>query len=188
MKMKAFQNVDDYIDAFPEEVRKKLNQMRSTITKAAPDATEKISYGMPAYDFMGALVYFAAFRKHIGFYATPTGNAAFVKELAGYKTGNGSIQFPIDAPLPLKLIVRITKFRIAENIERTTRKSAAKKPFSVVGQPAQRALSAAGIKTVKDLSQYPEEEILALHGIGKTAVRTLSVLLGDAGLHFRPKS
>jgi uncharacterized protein YdhG (YjbR/CyaY superfamily) len=89
--------------------------MRKTIKAAAPKAEELISYQMPAYKYKGVLVYFAAFEKHIGFYATPTGHAAFKNELSKYKTGKGSVQFPLTEPLPLDLVKRIVQFRVKEN-------------------------------------------------------------------------
>lgn len=89
--------------------------MRKTIKAAAPKAEELISYQMPAYKYKGVLVYFAAFEKHIGFYATPTGHAAFKKELSTYKTGKVSVQFPFTEPLPLDLVKRIVQFRVKEN-------------------------------------------------------------------------
>ncbi len=109
-------NVDRYIADFPEEIQSLLNQVRSTITQTAPEAEESIGYGMPAYKIHGKpLVYFAAFKNHIGFYATPTGHAEFAKELSKYKQGKGSVQFPIDQPMPLKLIAQIVEFRVIEN-------------------------------------------------------------------------
>jgi uncharacterized protein YdhG (YjbR/CyaY superfamily) len=106
-------SVDEYIKDFPEEIQHLLNQIRSTIINVAPNAEESISYGMPAYKLNGKpLVYFAAFKNHIGFYATPSGNAAFEKELSKYKQGKGSVQFPIDKPLPLTLIVKIVKYKV----------------------------------------------------------------------------
>ncbi|AWH83623.1 hypothetical protein HYN59_00165 [Flavobacterium album] len=111
-------DIDDYIAGFPEEVQKLLQEVRETVQSTAPDATEKISYGMPTFALNGNLVYFAAFKNHIGFYALPSGTKAFREELATYKTGKGSIQFPFDRPLPLKLIQQIVKFRIAENEEK----------------------------------------------------------------------
>jgi uncharacterized protein YdhG (YjbR/CyaY superfamily) len=89
-----------------------------TIKKAAPDAEELISYKMPAFKQNGMLVYFAAFKKHIGFYATPTGHREFENELSVYKQGKGSVQFPIDKPMPLNLISKIVKFRVKENLEK----------------------------------------------------------------------
>ena len=111
-------DVDEYIADFPKEIQERLKAVRATIKKAAPKAEEVISYQMPAYKYYGSLVYFAAFKNHIGFYATPTGYAAFKKELSGYKEGKGSVQFSHDKPLPLGLISRIVKFRVKENIER----------------------------------------------------------------------
>lgn len=118
------QNVDQYISMFEPTVQKKLQQMRQTIQKAAPAAEELISYGMPAYKYHGVLVYFAGYKNHIGFYATPTGHAAFKKELSVYKEGKGSVQFPLDEPLPLSLVSKIVKFRVKENLEKekTTKK------------------------------------------------------------------
>jgi uncharacterized protein YdhG (YjbR/CyaY superfamily) len=115
-------NIDEYIMGFPVEVQKKLEQVRKTIKKAAPDAEETISYAMPAFRLYGILVYFAAFKDHIGFYALPSGNEAFQKELLGYKTGRGSIQFPFDKPLPLSLITQIVKFRVYENLQKVKAK------------------------------------------------------------------
>jgi uncharacterized protein YdhG (YjbR/CyaY superfamily) len=89
--------------------------LRKTVKKIAPDAEEKITYQMPAYSLNGPLVYFAAFEKHIGFYPVPSGIEAFKEELSGYKQGKGSVQFPLDKPLPMKLIAEIIKFRMIEN-------------------------------------------------------------------------
>ena len=106
---------DEYISAFPAEIQKILEQVRKTIQQAAPEADETISYGMPAYKLNGKpLVYFAAFKNHIGFYATPTGHEAFAEELSNYKQGKGSVQFPLDKPMPFELITRIVKFRKQE--------------------------------------------------------------------------
>ncbi|MCB0482374.1 MAG: DUF1801 domain-containing protein [Flavobacteriales bacterium] len=112
------QNIDEYIAEFPPEVQHILNQVRATILKAAPEAAEGISYGMPAFKTNGKpLVYFAAFANHIGFYATPTGHAAFAKELSAFKQGKGSVQFPINQPVPLELMSKIVKFRAKENAQ-----------------------------------------------------------------------
>jgi len=127
MKNAAITTVDDYIAGFPPPVRKLLLAMRKTIKAAAPKAEELISYQMPAYKYKGVLVYFAAFEKHIGFYATPTGHATFKKELANYKTGKGSVQFPITEPLPLDLVKRIVQFRVKENEAKAAGKSVALK-------------------------------------------------------------
>jgi uncharacterized protein YdhG (YjbR/CyaY superfamily) len=110
--------VDDYISQFPADVQSILNSIRSIILEMAPDAEESIAYAMPAYKTnKKPLVYFAAFKGHIGFYATPTGHDAFKDELASFKQGKGSVQFPLGKPIPYDLIRRIVAFRIAENEE-----------------------------------------------------------------------
>ena len=115
----AVKDIDTYIALQPVNVRERLELMRIAISSAAPKAEEMISYGMPAFKYHGMLVYFAAFKKHIGFYALPSGNIEFQKELSAYKQGKGSIQFPLDKPLPITLIKKIVKFRVKENIEKS---------------------------------------------------------------------
>src|SRR5437764_13429428 len=110
-----FKSIDEYIAAQPKTTQPLLARMRSTIARAAPNATEKISYQMPTFYLNGNLVHFAAFENHIGFYPTPSGVTAFQKELSGYKCAKGSIQFPIELPLPLTLVAKIVKFRVEEN-------------------------------------------------------------------------
>jgi uncharacterized protein YdhG (YjbR/CyaY superfamily) len=111
-----WEDVDTYIASFPEDVQKPLNQIRETIKQQAPAAKESISYGMPAYKLNDKpLVYFAAFKNHIGFYATPAGHEAFAKQLAVYKQGKGSVQFPLNQPMPLKLIGEMVQFKVAQN-------------------------------------------------------------------------
>lgn len=105
---------DDYFSLFPEDVQIILQQIRSTIKKAAPKAEEVISYNMPAFKMKKILVYFAAYKNHIGFYALPSGNKTFQKELSKYKIGKGSIQFPLNEKIPFALIEKIVKFRIRE--------------------------------------------------------------------------
>jgi uncharacterized protein YdhG (YjbR/CyaY superfamily) len=107
--------VDQYIEGFPRQVQRKLQSIRSLVRRLAPEAQEKISYRMPAFSLNGNLVYFAAFRNHIGLFPTASGVSAFAKELAKYEHGRGSIQFPIDEPLPMELIERIVKRRVEEN-------------------------------------------------------------------------
>lgn len=122
----AIKSVAECIATYPASTQKLLKQVRATIRKAAPKAEEYIGYGMPAYKLNGKpLVYFSGYKGHIGFYATPTGHKEFKIELSKYKQGKGSVQFPIDEPMPLKLIERIVKFRVKENT--TTVKSAKKK-------------------------------------------------------------
>jgi uncharacterized protein YdhG (YjbR/CyaY superfamily) len=123
MNANKLNNVDDYIASFPVETQELLTQIRNTIKKMVPQAEETISYSMPTFKLNGNLVYYAAFKNHIGFYALPQGNEAFKKELQEYKTGKGSIQFPIDKPLPLDLIKRIVEFRVKENLEKIKAKA-----------------------------------------------------------------
>jgi uncharacterized protein YdhG (YjbR/CyaY superfamily) len=113
----TFKDIDEYIATQIPEVQTLLEQMRETIKKAAPEAEEVISYNMPAFKYHKMLVYFAAYKNHIGFYATPTGHSEFEKELSVYKQGKGSVQFPLTQPLPLDLITRIVKFRVKENLK-----------------------------------------------------------------------
>lgn len=114
--------IDLYIANFPAKIQTLLEEMRTTIHKAAPEATEAFSYQMPTFKLNGNLVHFAAFKKHIGFYPVPSGLEAFKEELSAYKGGKGSVQFPLDQPLPLALVTKIVKFRVAENLAKTTAK------------------------------------------------------------------
>jgi len=123
----AFTNIDEYIALFPENVQTLLQQVRQTIHTAAPDATEKISYQMPTFFLNGNLVHFAAFKNHIGFYPAPQGIEAFKGELSKFKGAKGSVQFPIDQPMPLGLITKIVHFRAAGNLEKAAKKSRKKK-------------------------------------------------------------
>ncbi len=108
--------IETYIALFPLEVQEILHNIRKIIKEKAPDAEEQFSYGMPAYKTnKKPLVYFAAFKNHIGFYATPSGHIEFEKELSNYKQGKGSVQFPLDKEMPYKLIERIVKYRVIEN-------------------------------------------------------------------------
>ena len=118
--------IDVYIAQFPENIQTLLQQMRVTIHEAAPEATEAFSYQMPTFRLNGNLVHFAAFKNHIGFYPVPSGLEAFKEELSAYKGGKGSVQFPIDQPLPLALVTKIVKFRVAENLAKTAAKKKAK--------------------------------------------------------------
>ena len=110
--------VDQYIQAQPDNIRALLTALREAIRRAAPEATEKISYGVPTFDYYGNLVHFAAFKKHIGFYPTPSGIEAFKEELQRYKHAKGSVQFPLTEPLPLDLVARIVASRVRENAEK----------------------------------------------------------------------
>jgi uncharacterized protein YdhG (YjbR/CyaY superfamily) len=122
MEAKNYKNTEEYILQFPKDVQIILKKIRETVLKTAPNAIESISYGMPAFKMNSKpLVYFAAYKNHIGFYALPSGNEAFQKELANYKTGKGSIQFPLDKEMPWKLIEEIVKFR-AKEIQQKSKK------------------------------------------------------------------
>ena len=105
------ETVDIYIQGFQPEVQERLNEIRSLIKQLAPNAKESISYGMPAYSLNGPLVYFAGYKSHVGLYATPVTHEAFKEELKKYKTGKGSVQFPLNEPLPVSLITRMIEFR-----------------------------------------------------------------------------
>lgn len=113
-----FEDIDSYIASFPEETRKLLQQLRITISKAAPEAKETINYGMPTFTLKGNLVHFAAFKNHIGFYSTPSGIEAFKKELSVYEGAKGSVQFPLAKPIPFDLISKIVEFRVKENLKK----------------------------------------------------------------------
>ena len=114
---KPFKTIDEYIRTFPKDVQTILEKLRKAIREAAPGAVETISYQMPTFKLNGkGLVYFAAFKNHIGFYPIPSGVEAFEKELSPYKQGKGSVQFPIDQPVPYDLVKRIVTFRVNENL------------------------------------------------------------------------
>jgi len=115
-KPSAPTTIDEYIAGFPPDVQAILQKIRATIRKAAPQAEETIKYQMPTFTLHGNLVHFAAFKNHIGFYPVPTGIEAFKRELSVYKGGKGSIQFPLDQPIPYGLISKIVKFRVKENL------------------------------------------------------------------------
>ena len=122
-KKVSFSSIDEYIASFPEDVQKIMEQLRATIKAAAPEAEEKISYQMPTFTLNGTyLVYFAGWKTHIAFYGAPRGNAEFKEDLSAYETGQGTLKFPLDKPIPLKLITKIVKFRVIENQKRTDKK------------------------------------------------------------------
>ena len=116
-------SIDEYIAAFPKDVQKILKQVRKTIKTAAPKTEEKISYGIPTFTMNGKyLIYFAGWKNHISVYPVPVGDDAFNKEVSQYVAGKGTLKFPIDKPLPLKLITKIVKLKIAESAKRTDNK------------------------------------------------------------------
>lgn len=120
-------NIDEYIAGFPKEVQEILEMIRTTIKDAAPEAEETISYQMPTFTLQGNLVHFAAYKNHIGFYPAPRGIEKFKNELSAYKGGKGTVQFPLDKPIPYELISEIVRFRVIDNLERAEAKRAKKK-------------------------------------------------------------
>jgi len=115
--MKSNKNIDSYVKSFPDDIQIILGKVRETIKKAAPKAGETISYGIPTFDLNGChLVHFAGYKHHIGFYPTSSGISAFKKEVSKYKYSKGTVQFPINKPIPLTLITKMTKFRVNESV------------------------------------------------------------------------
>jgi uncharacterized protein YdhG (YjbR/CyaY superfamily) len=117
-----FKTVDEYLQAHPVPVHTRLQELRKAIVKSAPEADEVISYNMPAYKLKGPLIYFAAYKEHIGFYPTPSAVSAFKKEIAKYEQSKGTVRFPIDKPIPSTLVSRMVKFRVKENLEKASLK------------------------------------------------------------------
>ncbi|MEL3960959.1 DUF1801 domain-containing protein [Lysinibacillus endophyticus] len=120
-------SIDEYILQYPQEIQEILNTIRKVIKDSAPNAEEKISYGMPTFALNGNLVHFAAFKNHIGFYPSSSGISSFQQELSEYKTSKGAVQFPIGKPIPYDLISKIVKFRVAENQRKAEEKIKKKK-------------------------------------------------------------
>ena len=116
---KQFKTIDEYIKTYPQDVQTILEKIRQTIQKATPESIEAISYQMPTFKLNGKnLVHFAGWKKHIGFYPTPSGTKAFKKELSQYKAAKGSVQFPLSKPIPYDLVRKIVMFRVDENLEK----------------------------------------------------------------------
>ena len=115
-------DIDKYISGFTKDKQNLLKQLRDIIKKAAPQAQETISYGMPAFKQNGMLVYFAAWKNHMGFYPTSSGIKAFRKDLSTFMVSKGTVQFPLDKPLPKGLVTRIVKFKVKENLEKRAKK------------------------------------------------------------------
>jgi len=118
---KVFRTIDEYIVTFPRNVQVILKELRRTIRDSAPEAEEAITYGMPAFKLNGNLVFFAAFKNHIGFYPTPSAIEAFKEELSDYEVSKGTIRFPMNRPVPLDLVRRIVAYRVKENQDRKKR-------------------------------------------------------------------
>ena len=121
------QSIDEYILNFPSEIQEILENIRKVIKESAPEAEEKISYAMPTFVLHGNLIHFAAFKNHIGLYPTPSGIENFKDELLKYKGAKGSIQFPLEEPIPYELIRKIVEFRVVENIKKAEEKLKKKK-------------------------------------------------------------
>lgn len=213
--MKPSKEVANYIATFPPETQAKMEQLRACITKAAPKAEECWSYQMPAYKQEGMLVYFAAYKNHIGFYPTSSGIINFQKEISAYKNSKGAIQFPLDKPIPLGLVTKIVKHRIEVNLQKAATKNLKtcskghtfikssdcptcpiceqeRKPkegfMSLLSAPARRALEGAGIETPKQLAKHTKFSILKLHGMGPASIPVLEKALKENGLSFKAKS
>jgi uncharacterized protein YdhG (YjbR/CyaY superfamily) len=122
MKTTQAANIDEYIAGYPDNIQHLLQEMRTTIRQAAPEAEEAIKYGIPTFTLKGNLVHFGAFKNHIGFYPTPGGIAEFKEDLSVYDGDKGTIRFPIDKPLPLALISKMVKFRVHKNLEKAVKK------------------------------------------------------------------
>jgi uncharacterized protein YdhG (YjbR/CyaY superfamily) len=121
-RRRRFNGIDEYIATFPNDVQGKLEGLRSAIKEAAPDAEEVISYGMPAFKMNRVLVYFAAYKSHIGFYPTASGIIAFKDELSRYEQSKGAVRFPIEEPVPLDLVRRMVKFRVEEDVAKAKKR------------------------------------------------------------------
>lgn len=205
-------SIDSYIQTFPPATIKVLQEVRNHIRKLVPEAEEAMKYGIPTFVYHGNLVHFGGYKNHIGFYPGAEGIEQFKDEFTNYEWSKGAVQFPLTKPMPLKLITRIVKFRIEQNLAKATRKNrrvcpnghtyiktsdcptcpkceAAQKPtsgfMSTLSAPARRALENQGIKTIKQLSKYSTQQILELHGMGKASIPKLQQALKEAGLTFK---
>ncbi|MCM5528347.1 DUF1801 domain-containing protein [Parasegetibacter sp. NRK P23] len=209
--METVKTIDQYFERYTQKQKHLLQQMRSIIAKAAPSATEIISYAMPTFQLHGNLVHFALAKNHLGFYPSPSAITKFEDKLKPYTTSKGAVQFPLNKPLPVQLITEMVRFRVKENEEKFRKKSLRicknghqyykssdcpvcpecekmKKPLAGFGAelaaPARRALENAGITTVKQLAAHTEQEVLALHGMGKASLPLLRKMLQEAGKTF----
>lgn len=208
-------DVKQYISSFPKEVQTALEQVRAAIRNVVPEAEESISYAMPTITWkQQPVLYFAGFKHHIGCYPAPVAVKAFQKDLAAYATGKGSVQFPVDEPMPVVLIQRMATHRlqtIKKNLRtpslrtckrghrfykssncptcpKCARERLAHDDFMPqLSAPARRALAGAGIRSLKALSRMSQKEVLALHGIGKAALPILVAALSGAGMTFKMK-
>jgi uncharacterized protein YdhG (YjbR/CyaY superfamily) len=184
------ETIDEYISLYPPKVQEILQKVRLVIKKAVPDAMEAIKYQLPTFVLNGNLVHFGAFKNHIGFYPAPSGLSEFKQELSVYEGGKGSIRFPLDREIPFDLIRRIVEFRVMENLEKVSSKvkknSTSRKVFpDFLSAAAKRALENNGIKTLKQLSQYREQDVLKFHGLGPSSLPKLREALRSENLAFK---
>lgn len=177
--LKSGTSIDEHISNQSKTLQSLLRILRTTIRKAAPEAEETISYGIPTFRLHGNLVHFAGYENHIGFYPGPAAIRVFKRELVPYKTSKGAIQFPIDKPLPLQLVTKIVQFRIKVNLEKDNAL------FPKISVPALRALQSVHIKTLKDLSKWSEDKLLELHGMGPSTILILRAALKAKRLSFK---
>lgn len=165
-------DVQVYLDQFPEETQSRLQTMRGLVRDRCPAAVEALSYGLIGYKLNGhPLVYFGGFKQHVGLYATPVGHEAFAADFARYVQGKGSVQLPLLEPLPIDLITRVITHRIG----------AVSDELPQIGRAARAALEAIGVTQMSQLGTHSERELLALHGVGPKAIR----ILRESGVHFR---
>ncbi len=211
--MNTANSIDDYILSFPKAVQTLLQQVRNTIQKAAPKATEAMKYGIPTFVLNGNLVHFGGYKTHIGFYPGAAGVVAFQEDITQYHSSKGAIQFPIDKPIPHALIRKIVLYRVNQNEEKAAQKGKKKtcenghtfikssdcptcpiceqnrKPASewmnILSAPARRALENEKITTLAKLAKYKSADILKLHGMGPASIPKLTKVLSDAGLAFK---
>ncbi|HSB92423.1 MAG TPA: DUF1801 domain-containing protein [Flavitalea sp.] len=201
--MQSYNTIDQYIAAFPSPVQKILSSIRTTIRKTVPQAEEAVKYGIPTFVLGGNLIHFAAFKNHIGIYPGPAGISAFAKELSKYQTSKGTIQLPIDEPIPMELIKRIVQFRVQQTELKAKLKSAKPKKSGAkpelsktpnkagndfmrsISAPARRALAAAGISTPRQLSKYSASQLLAMHGMGPSSIPKIEAELNAVGLALK---
>lgn len=184
----SYTTIDEYIAEFPKEIQTVLRKLRATIKKTIPDADELISYQIPAFKLNGRMViYFAGWKHHVAMYPIPAGSETFNKQIVKYKKSKGTLHFPLDQPLPLRLIQQVVKYRVLDNAMREQLKIPKPKIAlpPKLGAPAERALANAGIKNLQHLARFTEDHIANLHGFGPNALGKLRIALKANGLMFK---
>lgn len=172
-------HIEEHVRNCAPPTQRMLQQLRRTIRAAAPGTTETVRYGIPTFQLNGKnLVHFAGYEHHIGFYPGPGAIEVFRSELKRFKTSKGTIQFPLDRPLPLALVRKVVRFRIDAMTPPN--------PFAPIAAPARRALRNAKIASLKSLTARTEQHVAGLHGMGPGAMRALKAMLRTTGLRFRP--